>query len=226
MEIEQYLYDLNDSGDAIVAYTMRSASGGSVQLCNLGASLLSLTLPDKEGVLREIASGEVIYGVAEGAKVKDSFADKLWESRVEFNRVIMSLSFEISGATVTSELVFDFDDEDSFEITYQAYSDSDNTPLDLSHTITINSDSAIQCAINGEPSTDTKYDISDAKCGILSRVAELHTEELGYPIELLSTHPSLYYDQASHTLTPASDPIPPLNEGTLYIQKCVYRRAR
>ncbi len=87
MEIEQFLYDLTESGEAIVAYTMSSSSGAKVQLCNLGASVLSFTLSD-EGA--DIMSGRCVLGL-KGLKGLDKsrFDELLWESWVETNRVIM-----------------------------------------------------------------------------------------------------------------------------------------
>ncbi|MBQ2729119.1 MAG: galactose mutarotase [Alistipes sp.] len=56
-----------------------------------------------------------------------NFANRVWESRVETNRVVMSLTSEDGDQKFPGELVveaiFDFDDENQLEITYLAKSD-------------------------------------------------------------------------------------------------------
>ena len=56
-----------------------------------------------------------------------NFANRVWESRVETNRVVMSLTSEEGDQNYPGELaveaIFDFDDENQLEITYLAKSD-------------------------------------------------------------------------------------------------------
>ncbi|MFI3258708.1 MAG: hypothetical protein R3Y16_01280 [Rikenellaceae bacterium] len=225
MEIEQHLYDLNDSGDAIVAYTMRSASGGFVQLCNLGASLLGYTLVGADGVVHEIASARSVLGLSGLTDDRERFGERLWESRVEFNRVIMSLSYDSNGVGVRIEVVFDYDDEDSFEVTYQAVVDSDMN-FDLSHQIDFSLGEGAKCEVLGAEKEPKIYDIEGAKSGILSKVATLHTPMLSNPIEILSSQPSLYYsvgDDSVVSLAPVTTPASLLVEGKRFVQKSVFR---
>lgn len=216
MEIEQYLYYLNDSGDAIVAYTMRSASGASVQLCNMGAAVLALTIDG-----REIASGRCVRGLQGVLAESDRFDERLWESRVEFNRVIMSLRFEMNGAGAVSEVVFDFDDEDSFEITYQAYLEEGDTLFDLTHALAFDLGGEVAKEVRGALSDGKIYSIEGASKGILREVATLRGE---VGVEILSSHPSLYLD--GDVVATVSSPVEMLKEGERYITKSVIRPIR
>lgn len=64
------------------------------------------------------------------------FANRLWESRVETNRVVFSLLSPDGDQSYPHELVveaiYDFDDEDSLEITFLAKSDG-TTPVNLTN---------------------------------------------------------------------------------------------
>ncbi len=219
MEIEQYLYDLTESGDAIVAYTMRSASGGSLQICNLGASVLALSLPDSDGVVHDVASGYCVRGAEDIEADRNGFRERLWESRVEVNRVVMSLSYDCSGVGVMAEVVFDFDDENTFEVTYQAYTEGGELPFELSHVMEFE---GAKCTIKGANRGQNIYDVADAKRNILSKVAELDCEKLASPIEVLSSLPSLYYNSESSAILPTREPKETLKEGERYIQKSLY----
>ncbi len=202
MEIEQYLYDLNDSGEAIVAYTMRSASGNTVQLCNMGAAVLGLTFGG-----REIATGRCVRGLMGLPAEADRFDERLWESRVETNRVVMALSFEMNKVGVMCEVIFDFDDEDNFEITYQACSQEGDTPFDLTHALSFDL---------GESATITTKD--NERRGTLQSVAQMRGE---VAVEMLSSQPTIYRD--GEILAPVSSPAEMLREGERYITKSVIR---
>lgn len=220
MEIEQYLYDLNDSGEAIVAYTMRSSSGASVQLCNLGASVLSYNIADGEGGFRDIASGRCVRSLEDGG---DRFDEKLWESRVEVNRVVMSLSYERGGVGVMAEVIFDFDDDDSFEITYQACLDGD-AEFELTHKLSFDLGGEFVCDVRSScDSRDYIYDIDGAREGILGEVALLSSLGSVCRVAVLSSHPQLYFDPTTSTIAPTTSPIKIVKSGTRYIQKTVFK---
>ncbi|WP_418990707.1 aldose epimerase family protein [Alistipes sp.] len=69
------------------------------------------------------------------------FANRLWESRVETNRVVMSLLSEDGDQGYPGELnveaVFDFDDDNALEITYLARTDR-TTPVNLTNHVYFN----------------------------------------------------------------------------------------
>ncbi len=220
MEIEQYLYDLTESGEAIVAYTMCSMSGTKVQLCNLGASVLSFTLEDG----RDIASGRCILG-EKGLNDDDSkerFDERLWESWVETNRVIMSTQLAIDGVDVSIEVVFDMDDDDTFEITYQAYALGD-LRFDLTHALSINLGDDMSTEINGASLDDGFYAVDGAKPSILSQVATLQTATATKRMTICSSQPQLYVDGDSGIVAPVSHPAGLLAAEQRYIQKSLFR---
>ncbi|MFI3270342.1 MAG: hypothetical protein SNG14_03835 [Rikenellaceae bacterium] len=141
MEIDQYLYDLNEAGEAIVAYRMSAPDGGSVEVCNLGAAVLSWSVGGED-----LGSGVAVRGLRglQGSGLDNfggvKFSELLWESRVEVNRVVMSLSFESDGVGIMCEVIFDYDDDNTLEITYIYCTDADYE-FDLTHNLTLAIDS-------------------------------------------------------------------------------------
>ncbi len=210
MEIEQYLYDLNDSGDAIVAYSMVSSSGAKVQLCNLGASILSFTIGEDD-----ILSGCCVKGLISD---KEPFEERLWESRVEVNRVIMSLSYDCEGVGVMSEVVFDFDDDDTLEITYQACLEGSDV-FDLSHRVSFNLGGETTLRMESESETEGVYLLKGAQSSILKEVATI--EGAKYDVAILSSHPALRFDGESATT--AQYPMQLVEDGVRYVQKSLFR---
>ncbi len=222
MEIEQYLYDLTATVDAIDAYTMRSKSGASVQLCNMGASVLALSLPDKEGKFEDIASGVSVRGINGLNGDFDNgvnFAERLWESSVETNRVMMMITYERDGVAITNQATFDFDDDNTLEITYIACIDQDSA-FDLSQRMTFNLGEDMHVEIMGNGNGNI-YPITAAQRGILTEVATLSSAISGRKITLLSSHPDIYYDEES--ITPVTAKYTILTADERFIQKCVYR---
>ena len=57
MEILQHIWGTTPEGEAIVLYTIRNANGCEVQLCNIGASIVSVKSPDREGNIDDIVLG-------------------------------------------------------------------------------------------------------------------------------------------------------------------------
>lgn len=228
MDIEQYLYDLSDTGEAIVAYTMRSKSGASVQLCNMGAAVLALSLPNSMGVLEDVASGVSIRGLNALNGDFDgglNFAERLWESRVETNRVVMSLSYERGGVGMMCEILFDFDDEDSFEITYLACADS-QTEVDLTHLLAFNLGEAMGVKVNGAVgSVDKVHNIDGAEPSILKEVATIYSPSSKRKITMLSSQPNIYYNAAKGEVAALSAPLKVMEAEARYVEKCVYRFA-
>ncbi len=166
VNIEQFIYGMNDDGEAIIVYTMRADNGSEVQICNLGATIMSVKVPDRDGKIEDVALGYSTYEnfirdtafvgrsvgrvanrIADGSMTIDGkehlleinngrnhlhggnkgFNTRLWDSRVETNRVVMSLISEDGDQSypgnLSVEAIFDFDDEYSLEVTYCAMSD-------------------------------------------------------------------------------------------------------
>ena len=98
-----------------------AAAGKSVGRCANRIARGRMTIEGQEYSL-EINNGQNhLHG---GTK---NFANRVWESRVETNRVVMALASEDGDQGYPGELqvetVFDFDDDNSFEITYLAQTD-------------------------------------------------------------------------------------------------------
>lgn len=95
-----------------------AASGKSVGRCANRIAYGRMTIEGKEYHL-EINNG--VNHLHGGTK---NFANRVWESRVETNRVVMALTSEDGDQGYPGELyveaVFDFDDDNALEITYKA----------------------------------------------------------------------------------------------------------
>ena len=89
-----------------------------------------MTVEGKEYTLERNNGVNHLHGGSKG------FANRLWESRVETNRVVFSLLSEDGDQgyphEVVVEAIYDFDDENSLEITLLAKSDG-TTPVNLTN---------------------------------------------------------------------------------------------
>ena len=179
-DIEQHLWGMTPEGEAIVLYTMRSARGAELKLTNYGATVVAVSVPDREGRMADVVLGykhpegyfadspfcgktvgRVANRIADGRMTVDGeshtlerndrgnhlhggtkgFADRVWESRVETNRVVMNLLSEEGDQGYPGELnveaIFDFDDDHALEITYLART-SRTTPVNLTSHVYFN----------------------------------------------------------------------------------------
>ena len=166
MEILQHIWGATPEGEAIVIYTLRNDAGCEVQVCNIGAAIVSVKAPDRNGKIDDIvlgykdpmsyfgdgaASGKSVGRVAnriakgkmtiEGVEYSleinngpnhlhggsKGFANQLWESRVETNRVVFSRTSEDGEQNYPGELYVEagyyFSDDNELEITYMARTD-------------------------------------------------------------------------------------------------------
>ena len=57
MEILQHIWGSTPEGEAIILYTMRNSRGSEVQLCNVGASIVSVKFADRNGNIEDVALG-------------------------------------------------------------------------------------------------------------------------------------------------------------------------
>lgn len=166
MEILQHIWGSTPEGEAIVLYTIRNANGCEVQLCNIGASIVSVKCPDRDGRIDDVvlgykdcmsyfgdgaasgkSVGRVANRIARGRMTVDGveynleinngpnhlhggskgFANRLWDARVETNRVVFSLTSPDGEQNYPGELhveaAFYFSDDNELEITYVARTD-------------------------------------------------------------------------------------------------------
>jgi aldose 1-epimerase len=171
MEITQKPWGMTAEGEAVILYTITNASGASVELTNLGASLVSVRVPDRNGKLADVALGYkdwksyqsdgpfmgksvgryanrmsgadgsasfTLDGVLhrlipnEGANQLHggaaTLSNKVWEARVEGNRVVFSIvSPDGEGGypgNMVVEAAYHWSDECELEIVYSAESDA------------------------------------------------------------------------------------------------------
>lgn len=180
VQIEQHVWGATPEGEAIILYTLRNDRGAEVRISNFGATIVSATMPDREGRMADVVLGyarpESYFhdGPAAGKSVgrcanrialgrmtidgkayqleinngqnhlhggTKNFANRVWESRVETNRVVMDLLSEDGDQGYPGELsveaIFDFDDDCSLEITYLARTDR-TTPVNLTNHVYFN----------------------------------------------------------------------------------------
>ena len=57
MEILQHIWGSTPEGEGIILYTMRNSRGSEVQLCNIGASIVSVKFADRHGNIDDVALG-------------------------------------------------------------------------------------------------------------------------------------------------------------------------
>ena len=163
MEILQHIWGATPEGEAIVIYTLRNENGCEVQVCNIGAAIVSVKAPDRDGKMDDIvlgykdamsyfgdgaASGKSVGRVAnriakgkmtiEGVEYNleinngpnhlhggtKGFANQLWDSRVEENRVVFSRTSPDGEQNYPGDLYVEagyyFGEDNALEITYMA----------------------------------------------------------------------------------------------------------
>ncbi len=191
MEILQHIWGATPEGEAIVIYTLKNDQGCEVQVCNIGAAIVSVKMPDREGKIDDVvlgykdpmsyfgdgaASGKSVGRVAnriakgrmtiEGVEYSleinngpnhlhggsKGFANQLWESRVETNRVVFSRVSPDGEQNYPGELYVEaayyFGDDNELEITYAAKSD---------RTTVVNMTNHVYWNLAGEGSGETIY---------------------------------------------------------------------
>ncbi len=161
MNIEQQVWGMTAEGQPVILYTMTNASGAYVRLTNLGATIVAVGVPDRDGRVEDVvlgykewpsyqgdgaamgkSVGRYANRIAKGRFVLDGteyrlainngpnhlhggpagFANRVWESRVETDRVVFSYlsadGEEGYPGELTVEACYDWDDECNLEITY------------------------------------------------------------------------------------------------------------
>ena len=238
MEIEQQIWGATSEGEAVVLYTLRNAAGAEVRLCNVGAAVVSILVPDRDGHLADVAlgykdfrsyfgdpalcgksigrvAGCIAYGTMriDGEEYRldingmaghlnggvKGFAGRLWESRVETNRVVMSLSSDDGDqgypGNLQVEAAFDFDEDNALEITYIARTDR-TTPVNMACNLLLNlggegSGSVLDHELRLDASTVLEADDRLIRQNILTEVGELRDARSGRRVEILSSQPGV-----------------------------------
>ncbi|MDY3979604.1 MAG: aldose epimerase family protein [Tidjanibacter sp.] len=86
MDIEQQVMGYTPEDEAVVLYTMRNAAGCEVKLCNIGAAVVSVTVPDRKGNKADVVLGyaTLLDYVADGpcmGKVPGRYANRIAKGR-------------------------------------------------------------------------------------------------------------------------------------------------
>lgn len=90
MEIEQKVAGFTPEGDAVVIYTMRNSKGAEVELCNIGAGICAVRVPDRNGEIKNVALGYANHldylndGPCMG-KVPGRYANRIAKGRFEID---------------------------------------------------------------------------------------------------------------------------------------------
>ncbi|MBO5660960.1 MAG: galactose mutarotase [Tidjanibacter sp.] len=90
MDIEQKVAGFTPEGDAVIVYTMRNSKGCEVELCNMGAAIVGIRVPDREGHIDDVALGyenRMDY-VTEGpcmGKVPGRYANRIAKGHFELD---------------------------------------------------------------------------------------------------------------------------------------------
>lgn len=167
MDIEQSILGFTPEGSAIIMYTMKNSGGASLKLINIGAAVVGIEVPDRDGKLRDVALGYRFYenyigdGAAMGKSVgrfanriakgrftldgveyklainnganhlhggPTGFANRVWESRVEGDRVVFSYTAMAGEEGYPGELgvevAYDWTEDSTMEIALFAAGDA------------------------------------------------------------------------------------------------------
>lgn len=90
MDIEQQIWGFTEEGAAIILYTMTNTNGAYVKLTNIGAAIVGVGVPDKNGKIEDVALGYADYhnyfgdGGALG-KTVGRFANRIANGRFTLN---------------------------------------------------------------------------------------------------------------------------------------------
>ena len=96
MEISKEIWGKSPAGKEIIRYTLKNASGAYVQLSSLGAGIVAIVVPDKKGVLANVALN---YPKAEdyfadgpcAGKIPGRFANRIAKGKFSLDGVEYSL---------------------------------------------------------------------------------------------------------------------------------------
>ncbi len=188
VDISQEILGFTGSDEAVILYTMKNSVGSEVKLLNIGATIVSVVVPDKSGEMRDVVLGFTMFDkyIGDGAALGKSvgryanriakgkftldgveydlainnganhlhggptgFQNRVWNSRVETDRVVFSYVSAPMEEGYPSELgvevVYDFNDENELELTYFASTDG-RTIVNLTNHVYFN--------LNGEGNGD------------------------------------------------------------------------
>lgn len=128
MEIEQYLWGASAEGEGILLYTLRCAGGREVRLSNAGAAVTGIFAAGADGRSEALTPvfetpEALLADYADRGKTlcanRYGFGQRIWQSRVETDRIVMELPAGDDGLPALAVL-FDLDDGGQFAVTHLA----------------------------------------------------------------------------------------------------------
>lgn len=232
MEIEQYLWGASAEGEGILLYSLRCADGREVRLSNAGAAVTGIFAAGADGRPEALTpvfetSEALLADYADRGKTlcanRYGFGQRIWQSRVETNRVVMELPDGGDGLPMLAVL-FDLDDEGQFAVTHLARG---ATAAPFTMTTQLFWQGAWQPTLRTqeEPADDRFRPIEGWQRNILGEAARLDDPATGRTVEILTSRPEIRivrHDGQIALLCGDSRPAP-LDDDILYCQKDVYR---
>lgn len=235
MEIEQFVWGASAEGEGILLYVLRCADGREVRLSNAGAAVTGILAagPDgspaaltplfetPEALLTDFTDrGKTLCGNRYG------FGQRIWQSRVETNRVVMELPAGDDGLPAMAVL-FDLDDEGQFAVTHLAHG-ATTQPFSMATQLFWQGAwrATLQTQEGAAAADDGAYrPVEGWRRNILGEAARLDDPATGRSVTILSSQPEIRIVRHEGTialLCGESCPVP-LDDTATYCQKTVYR---
>ena len=153
------------------------------------------------------------------------FGQRIWQSRVETDRIVMELPAGDDGLPALAVL-FDLDDDGQFAVTHLARG-ATAAPFTMTTQLFWQGDWRPTLRTQEGPATDDGrfYPVEGWRRNILGEAARLDDPAAGRTIEILTSQPEIRivrHDGQLALLCGDSRPAP-LDDETLYCQKDVYR---
>lgn len=235
MEIEQFVWGASAEGEGILLYVLHGADGREVRLTNAGAAVTGIFAAGPQGTpvaltpvfdtpeaLRADCAdrGKTLCGSRYG------FGRRIWQSRVETNRVVMELPAGDDGLPAMAVL-FDLDDEGQFAVTHLARGAAPE-PFTMETRLFWQGDwrPTLRTQVAAVAADDGRFHrVEGWRRNILGEAARLDDPATGRTVTILTSQPEIRivrHDGALALLCGDSRPAP-LDDTTTYCQKSVYR---
>lgn len=172
MEITQEIFGFTpeEEGEAVIVYTMTAPDGMSASVTNVGAALVSLRTAGTDGVLREI--------VVDSAPL---VVNRVWEARVEVNRVVFSTTYATDDGTLALEVAYHLGDDGALEIVFGIVCNAD-APMEV--------DLAVCTRFDIAPD-DRCFEVKDWRRNILAEAGVVSGLETGIEMRVLTSLPRI-----------------------------------
>lgn len=233
MEIEQFVWGASAEGEGILLYVLRCSGGREVRLTNAGAAVAGILAAGPQGAPAALTplfdTPEVLLAdSADRGKTlcgnRYGFGRRIWQSRVETNRVVMELPAGDDGLPAMAVL-FDLDDEGQFAVTHLARG-ATQEPFAMETLLFWQGDWHPTLRTSDTTPDDGAYHpVEGWRRNILGEAARLDNSATGHSVTILTSQPEIRTvrrHDAVALLCGDSRPAP-LDDTTTYCHKSVYR---